>query len=195
MAGRVVGRGGAALLRHGLDKGRALPWAWRVRQGPQGPVPAALHSALVALRRACLPEGTQGVWLGEGACEGTTLPETRNEAGWLYACRTAQRPVATWEGEPCRLATCGAGSQPGPRIALQEGKLTRAADGPVMVRSWWAKGYQEPLERVRNMDAAAEACRSDQKRCRIETLFSDQKSRGFHLPKSQISDPQRLARL
>ena len=34
-----------------------------------------------------------------------------------------------------------------------------------------------------------------QKRFRIETFFSDQKSRGFHLHKSHISDPQRLARL
>jgi Transposase DDE domain len=45
------------------------------------------------------------------------------------------------------------------------------------------------------MDAAEEACRSYQKRCRIETFFSDQKRRGFHLHKSHISDPQRLARL
>jgi hypothetical protein len=30
---------------------------------------------------------------------------------------------------------------------------------------------------------------------RIETFFSDQKSRGFHIHKSHISDPQRLSRL
>jgi hypothetical protein len=30
---------------------------------------------------------------------------------------------------------------------------------------------------------------------RIETFFSDQKSRGFQLDKSHISQPQRLARL
>lgn len=29
----------------------------------------------------------------------------------------------------------------------------------------------------------------------IETLFSDQKSRGFHLHKSHLSDPARLSRL
>jgi hypothetical protein len=45
------------------------------------------------------------------------------------------------------------------------------------------------------MDAAEEACRYDQKRFRIETFFSDQKSRGFHIHKSHISDPQRLSRL
>ena len=33
------------------------------------------------------------------------------------------------------------------------------------------------------------------KLARIETFFSDQKSRGFHIHKSHISDPQRLSRL
>src|SRR6266853_1435413 len=58
-----------------------------------------------------------------------------------------------------------------------------------------AKGYQDPLYLVSNMDAAEEACHYYQKRFRIETFFSDQKSRGFHLHKSHISDPQRLSRL
>ena len=64
-----------------------------------------------------------------------------------------------------------------------------------MVLSCWAKGYHDPLYLVSNMGAAEEVCRSYQKRFRIETFFSDQKSRGFHLPKSHISDPQRLSRL
>ncbi len=103
--------------------------------------------------------------------------------------------VATWEGETFRLDTLGACSKPGTLIALQEVKFTRNVYGPVMVLSCWAKGYQEPLYLVSNMDAAEEACRYYQKRFRIETFFSDQKSRGFHLHKSHISDPQRLSRL
>src|SRR5215475_13674460 len=45
------------------------------------------------------------------------------------------------------------------------------------------------------MEAAEEACRSYQKRFRIETFFADHKSRGFHRHKSHIADPQRLSRL
>jgi hypothetical protein len=45
------------------------------------------------------------------------------------------------------------------------------------------------------MDTAEEACRFYSKRFRIETFFSDQKSRGFHLHKSHLADPQRLSRL
>ena len=194
MDGSVVGRGGAALMIHVIDKGRALPLAWRVRQGPKGHFPEELHIALVALMHACLPEGTQVVFLGDGEFDGTALQATLNEAGWSYACRTAQSTVATWEGTTFRLDTLGAWSKPGTLIALQEVKFTRDAYGPVMVLSCWAKGYQEPLYLVSNMDAAEEACRYDQKRFCIETFFSDQKSRGFHLHKSHISDPQRLSR-
>ena len=143
--GRVVGRGCAALMIHVISKGRALPLAWRVRQGPKGPWPEALPIALVALMRACLPEGTQVVFLGDGEFDGTTLQKTLNEAGWLYACRTAQSTVATWEGEPFRLDTLGACRKPGTLSALQEVQGTRDAYGPVMVLRCWAKGYQEPL--------------------------------------------------
>ena len=195
MDGSVVGRGCVALMIHVLYKGRALPLAWRVRQGPKGHFPEELHIALVALIRACLPEGTQVVLLGDGEFAGTTLQETLNDAGWGYVCRTAQSTVATWDGETFRLDTLGACSKPGTLIALQEVKITRDAYGPVMVLSCWAKGYHEPLYLVSNMDAAEAACRYYQKRFRIETFFSDQKSRGFHIHKSHIADPQRLSRL
>jgi Transposase DDE domain len=195
MDGRVVGCGCAALMLHVIYKGRALPLAWRVRHGPKGHCPEDLHLALVELVRACLPAGTSVVLLGDGAFEGTTLQKTRNDAGWRYACRTAQSTVATWAGATFRLDTLGAWSKPGTRIEWKEVKLTRDAYGPVMVLSCWAKGYQDPLYVVSNMDTAEEACRYYQKRFRIETFFSDQKSRGFHIHKSHRADPQRLSRL
>ena len=45
------------------------------------------------------------------------------------------------------------------------------------------------------MADADEACRLYAKRLRIETFFSDQKSRGFQLHRSHVSDPARLSRL
>src|SRR5262249_721995 len=64
-----------------------------------------------------------------------------------------------------------------------------------MVLCCWAKGYQEPLYLVSNLAPAEEARRWYQKRLGIETLLSDQKSRGCHIHKSHIADPQRLSRL
>jgi Transposase DDE domain len=195
MDGSVVGRDCAALMIHVIYKGRALPLAWRVRQGPKGHFPEDLHIAMVELIREVIPEGATVVFLGDGEFDGTALQATLNEAGWSYVCRTAMSTVATWEGETFRLDTLGACSKPGTLLALQEVKVTRDADGPVMVLSCWAKGYQDPLYLVSNIDAAEEACHYYQTRFRIETFFSDQKSRGFPLHKSHISDPQRLSRL
>ncbi len=116
--GSVVGRGGVALMIHVVYKGRALPLAWRVRQGPKGHFPEALHIALVALVSALIPEGTQVVLLGDGAFDGTDLQQTVEEAGWSYVCRTGTHMTAWWDGETFRLDTLGACSKPGTLIAL-----------------------------------------------------------------------------
>lgn len=195
MDGSVVGRGCLALMIHVVYKGRALPLAWRVRQSPKGHCPEALHIAMVELMRELIPEGAKVVFLGDGEFDGTALQDTLNEAGWSYVCRTAMSTTATWDGETFRLDTLGACLKPGRLIALQEVHVTREAYGPIMVLCCWAKGYQEPLYLVSNMATAEEACRLYQKRFRIETFFSDQKSRGFHLHKSHIADVQRLSRL
>ena len=55
--------------------------------------------------------------------------------------------------------------------------------------------YKDPIYLVTNMDLVDEACYWYRKRFRIETFFSDQKTRGFHLNKSHIADPVRLSRL
>jgi hypothetical protein len=195
MDGSGVGRGCTALRLHVVSKGRALPLAWRVRQAPKGHLPADLHIALVELLRGLIPAGAQVVLLGDGACDGTRLQHTLQQAGWSYACRTATSPVATWEGEPCRLDALGACLKPGKLSECKEVHYTREAYGPIMVRCCWAKGDHEPLYLVSNLATAEEACRWYEKRFRIETFFSDQKSRGFHLHKSHISDVQRLSRL
>jgi hypothetical protein len=120
MDGSVVGRGCVALMLHAIYKGRALPLAWRVRQGPKGPFPEELHIAMIELMSTMVPEGAKVVLLGEGECDGTALQDRRSALGWSYVCRTARSTTATWEGEPFRLDTWGACLRPGRLIELQE---------------------------------------------------------------------------
>lgn len=63
------------------------------------------------------------------------------------------------------------------------------------VIAWWEAQQKEPLYLVTNLELVEEACFWYAKRFRIETFFSDQKSRGFNLHKSHLSDPARLYRL
>jgi hypothetical protein len=195
MDGSVAGRVCNALMLHVVYQGRALPLAWRVRQGPKGHFPEDLHIALVELSSELIPERTKVVLLGDGEFDGTGLQQTVEDAGWSYVCRTGTHMTAWWDGETFRLDTLGACIKPGNLIALSEVWFTRDAYGPIMLICCWAKGCKEPLYLVTNMASAEEACRFYSKRFRIETFFSDQKSRGFHLHKSHISDPQRLSRL
>jgi len=117
MDGSVVGRGCLALMIHGVSQGRALPLAWRVRQGPTGPCPEDLPIALVHRICALMPPGTQVVCLGDGACDGTALQKTRTAAGWSSVCRTAVSTVVPWEGDTFRRDVVGACLTPGRLIA------------------------------------------------------------------------------
>src|SRR5215468_236657 len=195
MDGSGVGRGCSALMIHVVYQGRALPLAWRVRHAPKGHVAEDLHIAVVELMREMIPEGAKVVFLGDGEFDGTAFQATLHEAGWSYICRTAMSTTATWDGTTFRLDTLGACLKPGRLIELKNVQVTREVYGPVMVLCCWAKGYHEPLYLVSNMTFAEEACRLYEKRFRIETFFADQKSRGFHIHKSHLSDVQRLSRL
>jgi hypothetical protein len=195
MDGSLVGRGCCALMIHVIYKGRALPLAWRVRQSPKGHFPEDLHIAVVEVVREMIPAGTPVVFLGDGEFDGTRLQDTLREAGWWYACRTSKGNTVAWQGETFPVAELGACIKPGRLIELQEVAVTHEAYGPVLLLCCWAKGYVEPLYLVSNMSTAEEAIDYYQKRFRIETFFSDQKSRGFNIQKSHLTDPQRLSRL
>jgi hypothetical protein len=195
MDGSSVGRGCCALMMHVISQGRALPLAWRVRQCPKGHVPEDLHIALVELVLELIPAGTKVVFLGDGEFDGIQRQETMHEAGWWYACRTSQGNTATWDDETFHVDELGACIKPGRLIELKEVAVTREAYGPVMLLCCWAQGHAEPLYLVSNMSSAEDAIDYYTKRFRIETFFSDQKSRGFNIHKSHLTDPQRLSRL
>ena len=150
---------------------------------------------MVELVSTVIPQGAKVVFLGDEEFDGTALQAKLSAVGWSYVCRTAMSTTAPWAGESFRLDVLGTCLRPGRLIALPEAYVTQEAYGPIMVLCGWAKGDQEPLYLVSNVATAEEACCWYQKRFRIETFFSDQKSRGCHLHTSHISDPQRLSRL
>ena len=195
MDGSVVGRGCVALMLHVVYKGRALPVAWLVRAGKKGHFPEELHLTLVEQVRELIPRGAQVVVLGDGEFDGTTLQQTMQAYGWSYVVRTGSHITVLWDGEHFRCETIASCIKPGTLVTLREARVTADAYGPVLLLCCWAKGSQDPLYLLTNLSSADEACRLYAKRFRIETFFSDQKSRGFHLHRSHVSDPVRLSRL
>ena len=80
-------------------------------------------------------------------------------------------------------------------ISLPHVLVTEEAFGPVHLAAVWDQENDEPLYFVTSFELAEEAYYWYQRRMRIETFFSDQKSRGFGLHKCHVSDPVRLSRV
>ncbi len=193
MDGSEVGRGCLTLMVSVVYQQRALPIAWIVIQGSKGHFPEESHVALLEQLHPLIPEEADVIFLGDGEFDGTTLQATVEGYGWFYVCRTAKNTLLEEEGEAFTFEELGV--LPGERISLPGVTFTRQGYGPVHAIAWWKKGYKEPLYLITNLELAEEACYWYAKRFRIETFFSDQKSRGFNLHKSHLSDPERLARL
>lgn len=193
MDGSEVGRGCLALLLSVQYRGRALPLGWLVVKGKKGHFPQEKHIELVLAAKKLIPAGADVIFLGDGEFDGTQLQEKLAEFGWKYACRTASNAIL-YDGEE-EFSFQDLILKPGMCLAMEAVTFTRQRYGPVLAVAWWRSDYQEPIYLVSNMDLVEEVCMWYKKRFRIETFFSDQKSRGFHLHKSHLADPKRLAHL
>ena len=191
--GSEVGRKCLSLMVSVVYQGRSLPIAWIVVKGNKGHFPEDIHIELVEQVQKLVPEGAQVIFLGDGEFDGTTLQATVDNYGWEYVCRTAQNTILNEAGNAFAFADVDV--SPGSCISLPDVLFTQDNYGPIHAIAWWRKGYQEPIYLVSNMELAAEACFWYKKRFRIETFFSDQKSRGFNLHKSHLADPIRIFRL
>jgi len=193
MDGSEVGRKCLALMVSVVYHGRALPIAWLVVKGSKGHRPESEHIQLAKKVHELVPTGADVAFLGDGEFDGSELQAALSGFGWIYVCRTASNTILNVEGEELTFQSLSL--HPGEHISLPEVLFTRQHYGPIHAIAWWRKGYLEPIYLVSNLELVEEACYWYAKRFRIETFFSDQKSRGFNLHKSHLSAPSRICRL
>jgi len=172
---------------------RALPITWIVVNGCKGHLPEEIHLELLNQVKSLMPECSQAIFLGDSEFDGIELQAALQEPGWPYVCRTAKNAQLYEEEEPFSFVDLLL--RPGDCLGISNVQFTRQAYGPVTAIGWWKKGFKEPIYLVTNFELVEEACYWYTKRFQIETFFSDQKSRGFNLHKSHLSDPDRLTRL
>jgi len=194
MDGSQAGRGCMVLMVAVLYQKRALPIAWLVYKGKKGHASADRHIQTLEKVRPLLPPGSEVVLLGDAEYDTTEMLEwVEKNTAWQYVLRTSpQIYVQTSEA-----------SQPIRNYPLEQGHLfylndvgfTQTSTVRLNVIGWWGSEYEEPIFLITNLGIAYEACRYYRRRFRIETFFSDQKSRGFHIHKSHLADPIRLSRL
>jgi len=194
MDGSAVARGCVTLMVSVLYAGRALPVAWLVMTGAKGHFLAETHVALLREVKTRVPDPATVVLLGDGEFDSPELQAEADGYGWAYVCRTAKNIQISAEGAAW-LSLEDLGVTRGSRVYRKGVLFTKAAYGPVMVIAWWGRDYTEPIYLVSNLTSLHAACDWYRKRAQIETFFSDQKSRGFQLDRSHVSDPARVARL
>ncbi|HMB91570.1 MAG TPA: transposase [Rhodothermales bacterium] len=190
----AVGRGCATLMASVVYGSRALPVAWLTKRGKKGHFSAEDHVKLLGKVRALVPDRADVILLGDGEFDSLELQRALDEAAWHYVCRTAVSTLVDDGFTCCKV---------GDLVPLVEERyaslpavsFTGALYGPVHLVVWHEARCDEPIYLVTSMNLAEEAIHYYGFRFRIETFFSDQKSRGFHLHKSHLSDPERLSRL
>jgi hypothetical protein len=194
MDGSQVGRGCMVLMVGVLYQKRALPIAWLVYKGKKGHASAERHIQALEKVLPMLPEGSTVVLLGDAEYDTTEMIAwVEKNTAWEYVLRTSpQIYIQTKEhNQPIRDYPL----EKGQVLSLQGVGFTQTSTLTLNAIGWWASRYEDPIFLVTNIDNPYQACRYYRRRFRIETFFSDQKSRGFHIHKSHLSDPARLSRL
>ena len=77
----------------------------------------------------------------------------------------------------------------------REVTLTKASEFLVTVTITWGLSYEEPLIVIATSQGAEQAIQTYHKRFGIEPMFKDQKSNGFDLEGTKVTDPKRIETL
>jgi Transposase DDE domain len=193
MDGSEVGRNCVALVVGVVYGGRALPVVWQVREGNKGHFSQAEHLALLEKLVELVPKGVRVIFLGDGEFDGTHLQERLQWEGWYYVVRTAKNSLLLDAGNWLRMADLrplrgGLNYRKGVGVSGE-------GYGRLMALSVWEAQHEEALYLISNLDCPDGAAAYCKRRFRIETFFSDTKTRGFRLDQSHLEYAERLERL
>lgn len=191
--GSEVGQACITLMISLIYGKRALPITWLVVKGRKGHLSEAVHLDLLSQLQAILPPNCRMVFLGDGEFDGINLQAVLQAKGWRYVCRTAKNTQLFQDDRQFSFEDLFL--QRDDQICIPQVWFTQEGYGPVSVIARWERGYAHPIFLVTNIALPDEAVYWYKKRFQIETFFSDEKSRGFFLHKSHLSDPKRLSNL
>ena len=194
MDGSTIGRGCMVLMVGVIYRKRALPLAWVVYKGKKGHASAARHVEVLRKVKQLIPEGAEVVLLGDGEYDDTEMVEwVQTQTDWSFVLRTSPN-IQVRQGQVWRRVDTYS-KQKESLVTVYQVAFTKTAALSLNLVAWWGATYEEPIYLITNLPNGSRACWFYKRRFRIETFFSDQKSRGFHIHKSHLSDPIRISRL
>jgi hypothetical protein len=192
--GSVVARNCITLMASVVYKNRALPLCWLVLTGSKGHLKESVHIELVSRLKEIIPQKAKVVFLGDGEFDGLNLIKTIKQYGWLFALRTSKNRILIERDESFSFrSVCPLHNEE--YFLIPDVRFDQAGSPQFDAIVWHNKDYEDPIYLVTNLELAHESLYWYRKRFKIETMFSDKKSRGFNIHKSHISNPERVARL
>ena len=195
MDGSTIGRGCMVLMVGVIYQKRALPVAWVVYKGKKGHTTAARHVEVLKKVLPLIPEGAEVVLLGDAEYDTVEMLEwVLNETDWSFVMRTGPN-IQFRKGNSWQAISTLTPSRAGRIKTACDVRFTKTAALKLNVVAWWGLDYEAPIFLVTNLPNGSLAAWFYKRRFKIETFFSDQKSRGFYIHKSHLSDPARLSRL
>jgi hypothetical protein len=190
-----IGRGCLILVIGLVYKQRVIPLAWLVYKGVKGHSSVEKQLNLLNQVLVLLPKGAKVILTGDAEFDGTGVIEwLQQQPDWYYALRTAKNIIVQVANEPVGQPLEALSPPPGQDKFLVGVLFTQQQVGPVNIAIVWHEANQEHLYLVTDAQTLEQAQSWYRRRFKIETLFSDTKSRGFGLDKSGIRHPERLAR-
>ncbi len=192
LAGKLV------ILRVSLVyRGRAVPLVWEVYARQSVSLPFKAYQEVLAHVQTLLPADARVVLLGDRGFRTTTLMRwcRRQEPRWHFRLRLkGNQRVTLADGRTQRLDQLGL--RPGQVGFLQDVFLGHQQYGPVGIAMAWAATPQaEPWFIATDEPAERQTLREYGFRMEIEHEFRDDKSGGFRLEDSELTDGESVARL
>jgi hypothetical protein len=168
---------------------RALPVAWKVKE-TNGGMGFAVQKALLDAAFAMMPEGVAVLLLGDRFYGTAALLRWCQEHGWGYRLRLPDNLILRHEGGEL---TTGEAAKAG-LTALHNASLSESGV-TTHIGILHEKGHREPWIIAMSEPPSKGRVLDDGMRWGSEPLFSDFKSRGFGITKTQLKHPDRIERL
>ena len=173
---------------------RAILICWVIRACKKGHLPTKMHLELFTLLHKLLENYANVVILGDGEFDNQKIIEACKQWNWHFALRTAIN-TRIFDGRDDYAIGELAPAQGQYFVHVSDVAYTKQRYGPVNATCWHEPKWDNPIYLLSSFELAYDMAYYYRKRCTMETLFSDVKSRGFNVHKSKLSDLQRVAKL
>ena len=178
-----------------IYQNRAIPVVWTVVRAKKGHLSEQMHRELLERLTEMVPSESQISIVGDGEYDGCAWQADIVSYGWNYVLRTGCAKLAGQHPQDMLALRWMAPTVGETTFTLTDAYFTHQSYGPVNITVWHEGTYKEAIYLLSNLDYPPLITQLYKKRFKIETFFSDQKSRGFNLQRSHLSNPERVAKL